>query len=151
MPTMLVDELRVFSAYISESSLTAVEEILLHGPRGKVVLLELATRAPDVSLPEFVSAWTGRFAPRVLASTAFAQVSRYVHNPVIFPAPEGYPYDGFAETWIDPAFDGDVTQAAAALIEASDDAYAALDTDAFAIGPRFLLSVSHFWEQAARR
>lgn len=139
MPTMLVDELRVFSAYVSESTLTAVEEVLLAGPVGKFVLLELATRAPDVSVPEFVSAWTGRFAPRFMKSSAFAPVSRYVHNPVIFPTPDAYPYDGFAETWVESAAD------VPALIEASDEAYAALDTDAFAVGPRFLLAAHHAW------
>lgn len=139
MPTMLVDELRVFSAYVSESSLTAVEEVLRDGPVGQYLLLELATRAPDVSLPEFVSAWTGRFAPRYMASGAFANASRYVHNPVIFPTPPGYPYHGFAETWLESA------DAAEALIDASDEAYAALDTDAFSVGPRFLLQVNHAW------
>ncbi|HVV31541.1 MAG TPA: hypothetical protein VHC41_11735 [Mycobacteriales bacterium] len=139
--TMLTDELRVFSRYVRESTITAVEDVLVRGPVGTLVLLELVTRRPGVTLPAFVSAWTGDYASRLMQSERFGdRVSRFVHNAVIFPTPPDYPYDGLAELWIDSA------ASAAELIQQSDAAHAATGDGAFDISRRLLLQVNHAWE-----
>jgi hypothetical protein len=139
--TLLTDELRVFTRYVRETSLTAVEDVVVDGPRGDLLLLEVVSRRKDVTLPEFVSAWTGAYAQALVGLPDFgSRVSRYVHNAVIFPPPVDYPYDGFAELWVGSAED------AAAVIEASDAAYAASGIDAFQIRKRFLFGINHAWE-----
>ena len=139
--TMLVDELRVFSTYVSETTLTAVEDVIIDGPRGRLVLLEVVSRAEDVALPAFVSAWTGSFVRVLRSDPAFGdRVSRYVHNTAIFPAPAAYPYDGFAELWVDSVTD------ARTLIAASDRAFEASGTGAFEICKRFLFKATSVWD-----
>ena len=51
---MRSDELRVFSTYVAESSLSALEIISSHEPVGSVAILEFARRRTGVAESEFV-------------------------------------------------------------------------------------------------
>lgn len=100
--TLREDERRVFSDYVSESSLTGVEHVLRDGDRGQVVVLDLVRRKPGRDLREFLLAWTGDYARRLTATKAFDRhVRRYVHNQIVLPTPPGWGYDGIAELWFE--------------------------------------------------
>jgi hypothetical protein len=100
IPALRTDEKRVFSDYVSESSMTGVEHVLLDGERGRVVVLELVRRRPGTDLRSFLLSWTGDYARAVMSSAPFGDhVRRYVHNQIVLPTPPGWGYDGIAELW----------------------------------------------------
>jgi hypothetical protein len=138
IPTLRVDERRVFSDYVSESSMTGVEHVLLDGERGEVVVLELVRRRPGTDLRSFLLSWTGDYARAVMSSAPFrTQVRRYVHNLIVLPTPPGWGYDGVAEYWF-----SDVASASAYL-----RAIRALGVTAPGVQPGFatMLELSHVW------
>ena len=138
IPTLRADERRVFSDYVSESSMTAVEHVLLDGQRAQVVVLELVRRAPGTDLRSFLESWTGGYARAVMSSTAFSEyVQRYVHNLVVLPAPPGWGYDGIAEYWF-----RDVASASAYLRAARA---AAAGVPGVQPGFATMLELSHVW------
>jgi hypothetical protein len=116
IPTLRIDERRVFSDYVSESSLTGLEHVLLDGDGGNVVVLDLVGRRPGTDLRAFLLAWSGEYARSLMATEAFGRhVRRYVHNQIVLPSPPGWGYDGIAELWFD-----DVAAATAYLAETRD-------------------------------
>jgi hypothetical protein len=138
IPTLQADEKRVFSDYVSESSMTGVEHVLLDGDRGQVVVLELVRRRPGSDLRSFLLSWTGDYARAVMSSAPFgACVRRYVHNQIVLPTPPGWGYDGIAELWFDDA------GAAASYLRDSR----ALGIAVPGIEPGFatMLELSHVW------
>jgi hypothetical protein len=138
IPTLRVDEKRVFSDYVSESSLTGVELVLLDGQRGQVVVLELVRRRPGTNLTAFLLAWSGAYARAVMASAPFGEhVRRYVHNQIVLPTPPGWGYDGIAELWFD-----DVASASAYLQESRQRA---LSVPGVLAGFSTMLELSHVW------
>jgi hypothetical protein len=138
IPTLRIDERRVFSDYVSESSLTGVEHVLLDGERGNVVVLDLVRRRPGTDLRGFLLAWSGDYARALMQTAAFTRhVRRYVHNQIVLPTPPGWGYDGIAELWFD-----DVESATAYLSEIKNQLPAQPG-----IGPGFatMLELSHVW------
>ncbi|HEX3929686.1 MAG TPA: EthD domain-containing protein [Nocardioides sp.] len=137
IPTLRQDERRVFSDYVSESSLTGVEHILLDGERGQVVLLTLVRRRPGTDLRTFFLAWTGDHAKRLADTEGYrTRVRRHTQTLIVLPTPPGWGYDGVGELWFD-----DVASAARFLEETGD----------LAAGPELggglttLLELSHVW------
>jgi hypothetical protein len=140
---LLTDERRVFGAYVSESSMTVHESVLVDLPIDRIVLLEFVRRGPDTGPEDFLRGWTGAFARHFTATPTFGQsVGRYVHDHVILPTPTGYDFDGISETWLERAED------APALVEQSDASRAAVGGDRFDVGMRLLLEVSHAFPRA---
>lgn len=138
IPTLRIDERRVFSDYVSESSLTGVEEVLLEGDRGTVVVLDLVRREPGTDLRAFLLSWTGDYARALMRTEAFARhVGRYVHNQIVLPTPPGWGYDGIAELWFD-----DVASATAYLKEVRDEV-----PEIRGVTPGFatMLELNHVW------
>jgi hypothetical protein len=102
IPALRIDEKRVFSDYVSESSMTGVEHVLRDGERGQVVVLDLVSRRPGTDLRAFLLAWSGDYARAVMSGPAFGEhVRHYVHNQIVLPTPPGWGYDGIAELWFD--------------------------------------------------
>jgi EthD domain len=140
--TLRQDELRVFSDYVSESSMTGIEHILLDGERQGAVVLDLVSRRPGDDLRDFLLAWTGRHAQTLMHADAFTKhVRRYVHNQIVLPTPAGWPFDGIAELWFD-----DVPSAVSYLETTAADAPATEIVPGF----RTLLEVSHRWIRRPR-
>ncbi|TAM91443.1 MAG: hypothetical protein EPN43_04270 [Jatrophihabitans sp.] len=138
IPTLRMDEKRVFSDYVSESSLTGVELVLLDGGRGQVVVLELVRRSPGTALTAFLLAWSGEYARAVTACAPFREhVRRYVHNQIVLPTPPGWGYDGIAELWFE-----DVTGASAYL---RDSRKLAISVPGVEAGFSTMLELSHVW------
>ncbi len=138
IPTLRADERRVFSDYVSESSMTGVEHVLADGERGQVVVLELVRRRPGTDLRSFLEAWTGAYARAVMSSAPFgAHVQRYVHNQVVLPTPPGWGYDGIAELWF-----GDIDGASAYL---RDSRALAIAVPGVQPGFATMLELSHVW------
>jgi hypothetical protein len=143
IPTLRADERRVFSDYVSESSMTAVERVLLDGERGQVVVLELVRRKPGTDLRSFLLSWSGDYASAVMSSDLFSKhVQRYVHNLVVLPTPPGWGYDGIAEYWF-----RDVASAAAYLRAAQA---AAIGVPGVQPGFTTMLELSHVWIRRRR-
>jgi hypothetical protein len=141
--TLRVDERRVFSDYVSESSMTGVEHVLLDGERGQVVVLDLVSRKPGTDLRAFLLAWTGDYAQAVMSAEGFtARVRRYVHNQIVLPTPPGWGYDGIAELWFD-----DVADASAYLRERRAQGVA---VDGIQTGFSTMLELSHVWVRRKR-
>jgi hypothetical protein len=138
IPTLRIDERRVFSDYVSESSLTGLEDVLLAGERGTVVVLDLVRRRPGTDLRDFLVSWSGDYARALMGTEAFTRhVRRYVHNQIVLPTPPGWGYDGIAELWFD-----DVESATAYLKEVRDQAPVVPGvTPGFAT----MLELSHVW------
>jgi hypothetical protein len=135
--TLRQDERRVFSDYVSESSMSGVEHVLLEGERQGVVLLDLVRRRPGDDLSDFLLGWTGRYARSLMTTDAFREhVRRYVHNQILLPTPADWSFDGIAELWFD-----DLTSAVSYL-EGAGDQTASGDVRP---GFRTLLEVSHRW------
>lgn len=138
IPALRADERRVFSDYVSESSLTAVERVLVDGERGQVVVLELVRRKPGTDLRSFLLSWSGDYARAVMSSDLFSKhVQRYVHNLIVLPTPPGWGYDGVAESWFQ-----DVASASSYL-----RAVRAAGTSVPGVQPGFatMLELSHVW------
>jgi hypothetical protein len=138
---MRSDELRVFSSYVAESSLSAIEIIPRDKPVGNVVILEFARRRDGVTENEFVKAWCGQQVRGLNAVPAFTDyVGRHVRNLVVLDRPPGYEYDGIAELWF-----GRVDQALALL---DDEQYRGCRSDdLFTVPLRLLLQTNHVWYQ----
>ncbi|CAN5274647.1 hypothetical protein BH09ACT10_BH09ACT10_30660 [soil metagenome] len=138
IPTLRIDEKRVFDDYVSESSMTGVESVLNDVPLGKVVLLELVRRKPGTNMAQFVKAWSGVYARSVMATDAFtSKAGRYLHTHIILPTPPGYAYDGISETWFDSVDD------ALAYVREIDKVD--LDDEGFDLGFRTMLDLNHAW------
>ncbi|HVW40013.1 MAG TPA: hypothetical protein VHC18_01555 [Amycolatopsis sp.] len=138
--TLLRDELRVFSGYVGESSITVHESVLAEKPLGSVVLLEFVRRRPEIGVADFVKAWTGSYARTLTGSKVFAAAAgRYVHNHVILPTPPGYDYSGVSETWFDSLDD------ATAFLDGVDEDPTLREPDGFEIGLRTLMDLNHAW------
>jgi hypothetical protein len=138
IPTLRVDEKRVFSDYVSESSMTGVEQVLLGGDGGTVVVLEVVRRQPGTDLRTFLLAWTGEHARAVMGTSAFStHVRRYIHNQIVLPTPPGWGYDGIAELWFE-----DVAGARAYLEEVGG---ADADKRGLQTGFATMLELSHVW------
>jgi hypothetical protein len=138
IPTLRADEKRTFSDYVSESSMTGVEHVLLDGERGQVVVLELVRRRPGIDLSSFLLSWTGEFARAVMSGAPFgAHVRRYVHNQIVLPTPPGWGYDGIAELWFD-----DIASASAYL---RDSRVSGIAVPGVQLGFTTMLELSHVW------
>lgn len=143
IPVLRTDEKRVFSDYVSESSMTGVEHVLLDGERGQVVVLDLVSRRPGTDLRSFLLAWTGDYARAVMTSAAFGlHVRRYVHNQIVLPTPPGWGYDGIAELWFD-----DIAGASSYLRESRKPG-----VTVSGVQPGFttMLELSHVWIRRQR-
>ena len=139
--TMLTDERRVFVDHVSEHTLSAEEDVVIAGDTSDYVVVELVTRRPGSDLPEFSAAWTGEFGHRLARNEIFtSKVSRYVHNVVVFPAPQRYPYHGFSEVWIATADD------AAIVLERLDHWDTESGLKDFAVSRRFLFRRHFAWD-----
>jgi hypothetical protein len=139
--TMLTDERRVFAGYVSEHTLSAEEDVVIAGDTSDYVIVELVTRRTGSDLPEFSAAWTGEFGHRLARDEIFtSKVSRYVHNVVVFPAPQRYPYHGFSEVWIASADD------AAIVLERLDQLDTAGGLKEFTVSRRFLFRRHFAWD-----
>lgn len=143
IPTLRQDERRVFSDYVSESSLSGVERVLLDGERSRVVLLTLVRRRPGTDLRAFFLAWTSAHA-RLLADTdAFrSHVRRFAHTLIVLPTPPGWGYDGVSELWFD-----DIASATRFLEETGDIATG----EGLGGGMSTLLELSHVWVRRPAR
>jgi hypothetical protein len=136
--TLRIDERRVFSDYVSESSLTGIEQVLQDGERGQVVVLDLVRRRPGTDLRAFLQAWTGDYAGAVMSGSPFGlHVRRYVHNQIVLPTPPGWGYDGIAELWFD-----DIASASSYL---RDSRKAGVTVPGVEPGFTTMLELSHVW------
>lgn len=143
IPALRIDEKRVFSDYVSESSMTGVEQVLQEGERGQVVVLDLVSRRPGTDLRSFLLSWTGDYAQAVMSSATFGlHVRRYVHTQIVLPTPPGWGYDGIAELWFD-----DIASAASYLRDSRK-----LGVTVRGVQPGFttMLELSHVWIRRRR-
>jgi hypothetical protein len=100
-PTMLADELRVFSGPVHDTSVTANETVLRDGATTSAVALQFVRAGEELSQERFISEWSGRYARSLMALPAFDLVRRFVHNHRVLPARPGFPWDGVSEMWFD--------------------------------------------------
>lgn len=93
------DELRVFSGYVRDFTIICAEEVILDGPYTERVALRFLARRPEVDRKSFVARWSGQGGRAVIS--VGGPLRRIVHDHRLFPAPEGYDYDGIEELWFD--------------------------------------------------
>jgi uncharacterized protein (TIGR02118 family) len=103
--TMHPDELRVFSDYLSKSTVFAEERVLLDRGGGRVFVLAMLKRAPRLSHEAFGDYWLSQHAPRLLAlADSDVRLRKYSQNLVFEDSP-GLAVDGVAELWFDSVVD----------------------------------------------
>lgn len=95
------DELRVFSGYVRDFTIICAEEVILDGPYTQYLALRFLARRADVDRKSFAARWSGQGGRTLTASGG--PLRRLVHDHRMFPAPEGYGYDGIEELWFDTA------------------------------------------------
>ena len=101
---MLADEERIFAEPTIRSLLVAHESVLVPVRERSVVLLECVRRAPGSGPADFIRNWTGDYGAAIAATASVrSQLAGYVHNHVILPAPDSYPFDGISEMWFEDA------------------------------------------------
>ena len=101
--TMEPDELRVFSGYVRDFTIICAEEVVLEGPYTEHLAVRFLARRSGVDRKSFVARWSGAGGRALTALDG--PLRRLVHDHRMFPAPDGYPYDGIEELWFDTAED----------------------------------------------